>query len=115
MSSIQQHANLRQDWLYDEGDDATKAQYIAKFEEIRFVAGPVIGRYNEKQEEERQKVLKAKEEAAAKKRAEEEVRKKAADEAKKAEAAKKGTETPKDTEMTDAEGETVKADAVEEK
>jgi heat shock 70kDa protein 4 len=103
-----------QDWLYEDGEDASKAQYIAKMDEINFVAGPVIQRYNDKQEEERQKVLKAQEEAAAKKRAELEAKKKADDEAKKAEEAKNAPE-PKDTEMTDANGETVKPDGVEEK
>ncbi|RMZ74724.1 hypothetical protein DV737_g5801, partial [Chaetothyriales sp. CBS 132003] len=97
-----------EDWLYDEGDDATKAQYVAKLDEINFVAGPVIQRYNDKLEEERQAVLKAQEAAAAaKKRAEEEAKKKA-DEA--AAAAKQ----PADTEMKDAEPETVKADGVDE-
>ena len=85
-------------------------------DEINFVAGPVIQRYNDKQEEERQKVLKAQEEAAAKKRAEMEAKKKAEEEAKKAEETKKKAAEPKDTEMTDAaEGETVKPDGVEEK
>lgn len=108
---------MLQDWLYDEGDDATKAQYIAKMDEIKFVAGPVIQRYNDKIEEERQARLKAEEEAAAKKRAELEAKKKAEEEAKKAAEAEKrasGTETPKteDTEMKDAD--TVKPDGVEE-
>ncbi|RMD44516.1 hypothetical protein DV735_g517, partial [Chaetothyriales sp. CBS 134920] len=94
-----------EDWLYDEGDDATKAQYVAKLDEINFVAGPVIQRYNDKIEEERQAALKAQEAAAAKKRAEEEARKKAEEAAKQ----------PVDTEMKDAEPvETVKADSVEE-
>ncbi|RMZ79964.1 hypothetical protein DV738_g3087, partial [Chaetothyriales sp. CBS 135597] len=94
-----------EDWLYDEGDDATKAQYVAKLDEINFVAGPVIQRYNDKIEEERQAALKAQEAAAAKKRAEEEARKKAEEAAKQ----------PVDTEMKDAEPvETVKADGVEE-
>lgn len=103
-----------EDWLYDEGDDATKAQYIAKMDEIKFVAGPVIQRYNDKIEEERQARLKLEEEAAAKKRAELEAKKKAEEEAKKAEKAGSGTATPKteDTEMKDAD--TIKPDGVEE-
>lgn len=101
--------------MYDEGDDATKAQYVAKMDEIKFVAGPVIQRYNDKLEEERQARLKLEEEAAAKKRAEAEAKKKAEEEAKKAEGSK-GTDTPKsqDTEMKDAPTETVKPDSVEE-
>ncbi|KAK5204995.1 adenyl-nucleotide exchange factor sse1 [Exophiala xenobiotica] len=105
-----------EDWLYEDGEDATKAQYVAKMDEIRFVAGPVIQRYNDKIEEERQALLKAQEEAAAKKRAELEAKKKAEEEAKKAEEAKKpAAESAPDTEMKDADGEAVKPDGVEEK
>lgn len=78
-------------------------------DEIRFVAGPVIGRYQDKIEAERQAVLKAQEEEAAKKRAEIEAKKKAEEEAKKA-----SEPQPKDTEMTDADAETVKPSEVEE-
>lgn len=99
-----------QDWLYDEGEDTTKAAYVAKMDEIRFVAGPIIQRYQDKLEEERQAVLKAQEEAAAKKRAEAEAKKKAEEEAKKSTEPK----IPEDTEMTDADGEAVKPDSVEE-
>lgn len=76
-------------------------------DDIKFSAGPVVGRYNEKMENERQARREAEEAAAAKKRAEEDARKKA-------EEAKKGTETPKteDAEMKDAD--TVKPDGVEE-
>ena len=102
-----------QDWLYDDGEDTTKAAYIAKMDEIRFVAGPIIGRYQEKIEAERQAILKAQEEAAAKKRAEEEAKKKAEEATKKTAEPSKPSE---DTEMTDVDGEvtTTKPDAVEE-
>lgn len=79
-------------------------------DEIRFVAGPIIQRYQDKVEEERQAVLKVHEEAAAKKRAEAEAKKKAEDESKKAAEPKKA----EDTEMTDVDAETVKPDSVEE-
>ncbi|KAI1330852.1 heat shock protein Hsp88 [Xylariaceae sp. FL0255] len=84
-----------EDWLYEEGEDATKAVYIAKMDEIRAMAGPITQRYFEKVEADRQ-ALQAKldAEAAAKKAAEEEARKAA--EAEKAEGSK-------DEEMTDAE------------
>ncbi|KAI0828424.1 heat shock protein Hsp88 [Hypoxylon sp. FL0890] len=84
-----------EDWLYEEGEDATKAVYIAKMDEIRAMAGPITQRYFEKIEADRQ-ALQAKldAEAAAKKAAEEEARKAAE--------AEKG-EAPKDEEMTDAE------------
>ncbi|KIW22457.1 uncharacterized protein PV07_12341 [Cladophialophora immunda] len=104
-----------EDWLYDEGYDATKAQYVAKMDEIRFVAGPVIQRYQDKLEEERQALLKVQEEEAAKKRAEAEAKKKAEEEAKKG-ADGQSSEEPKDTEMKDApDGEAIKPDSVEEK
>lgn len=88
-------------------------------DEIRFVAGPIVGRYLDKVEEERQAVLKVEEEKAAKKRAELEAKKKAEEDAKKAaEPVKKaesanganGTETG-DAEMKDAE--VLHADGVE--
>jgi len=97
-----------QDWLYDEGEDASKAQYIAKMDEIKFSAGPVVQRYNDKLQEEREARLKVEEEAAAKKRAEADAKKKAEEEAKKtAEPAKTG-----DIDMKDAD--TTKPDSVEE-
>ncbi|KAI2636862.1 heat shock protein Hsp88 [Hypomontagnella submonticulosa] len=84
-----------EDWLYEDGEDATKAVYIAKMEEIRAMAGPITQRYFDKVEADRQ-ALQAKldAEAAAKKAAEEEARKAAE--------AEKG-EANKDEEMTDAE------------
>lgn len=104
---------ILQDWLYEDGEDATKAQYIAKMDEIKFVAGPVIQRYNDKVEEERQARLKVEEEAAAKKRAEAEAKRKAEEDAKKAAEAKKPAEGKvEDTEMKDADA--VKPDGVEE-
>jgi heat shock protein 4 len=110
ISLLKRKLTRPQDWLYDEGEDATKAAYVAKMDEIRFVAGPIIQRYQDKLEEERQAVLKAQEEAAAKKRAEAEAKKKAEDEAKRAAEPKKS----EDTEMKDADGEVVKPDGVEE-
>lgn len=77
---------------------------MAKIEEIRFVAGPIIQRFNDKVEEERAAVQKKEEEAAAAKRAEEDAKKKAEEEAKKA------AEGSKDEEMTDA----AQPDSVEE-
>jgi heat shock protein 4 len=76
--------------LYEDGEDATKAVYIAKMDEIRAMAGPISQRYFEKVEADRaalQARLDA--EAAAKKAADEE--------------AKKGQEPTKDEVMTDAE------------
>ncbi|PYH48461.1 Hsp70 chaperone Hsp88 [Aspergillus saccharolyticus JOP 1030-1] len=88
-----------EDWLYEEGEDTTKSVYVAKMDDIRFIAGPIIQRHREKAEAERQAVLQAQEEAAAKKRAEAEAQRKAEEEAKKAE------EKADDTEMKDAPAE----------
>ncbi|KAI1272564.1 heat shock protein Hsp88 [Xylaria sp. FL0933] len=84
-----------EDWLYEEGEDTTKAVYVAKIDEIRAMAGPITQRYFDKVEADRQ-ALQAKldAEAAAKKAAEEEARK-AAEQAK--------GESNKDEEMTDAD------------
>lgn len=67
-----------QDWLYEDGEDTTKAVYVAKIDEIRALAGPIIQRHFEKVEAERQAVqAKVDAERAAKKAAEEEARKQA--------------------------------------
>ncbi|KAK0513678.1 hypothetical protein JMJ35_004042 [Cladonia borealis] len=112
-AKLKEKLDQSEDWLYDEGEDATRGIYVAKMDEIRFVAGPIVGRYQDKVEEERQAVLKAEEEKAAKKRAELEARKKAEEDAKKAKEGKKD-EAPasQDTEMKDAD--VVQPDAVEE-
>ncbi|KAL2170325.1 hypothetical protein VTG60DRAFT_5004 [Thermothelomyces hinnuleus] len=112
---IREKLTATEDWLYDEGDDTTKAVYIAKMEEIRALAGPVVQRHFEKIEAERQ-ALQAKLEAErAKKAAEEEAARKAA-EAEKAEqeaangggaanggAAANGDGAAKDEDMADAD------------
>ena len=122
-STIKAKLEQSEDWLYDEGEEATKGIYVAKMDEIRFVAGPIVQRYQDKIEEERQAVMKAEEEKAAKKRAEIEARKKAEEEARKkdnppapssttAEAGDEGAAKDKDAEMKDADA--VKPDGVEE-
>jgi heat shock protein 4 len=104
------NAKLEQieDWLYEDGEDASKAQYVSKKEDIRSIAGPIIQRYNDKLQEEESKKREKWEKEAAAKQAEIERQKREA-EAKKGDAPQ--TEE-KDTEMTDAE--TTKPDAVEE-
>ncbi|KAI0241099.1 adenyl-nucleotide exchange factor sse1 [Massospora cicadina] len=42
--------NDTENWLYEEGEDATKSVYIAKLEELNQVGGPVILRYREASE-----------------------------------------------------------------
>jgi heat shock protein 4 len=68
-----------EDWLYEDGEDATKAVYVAKMEEIRFIAGPIVGRYLDKIEEERQAKQKIEEERRAKIKAQQDARKKEED------------------------------------
>ncbi|KAG9231408.1 putative heat shock protein Hsp88 [Amylocarpus encephaloides] len=93
-----------EDWLYDEGEDATKAVYIAKMDEIRAVAGPIVQRYFDKLEEERA-AQRAVEEAEAQRKKEMAEAARAAAMAQ--EAAANGT---KDEEMTDVE--TTKPDEI---
>lgn len=60
------------DWLEEDGWDSTKSIYAAKLEELRFLVGPVIQKYNDI---ENKKIEEAEEAAAAKKRAEFEAKK----------------------------------------
>ncbi|KAI1542471.1 heat shock protein Hsp88 [Pyrenophora tritici-repentis] len=99
-----------EEWLYDEGDDASKAQYVSKKEDIRAIAGPIIQRYNDKIEGERQAAMEKHQKEHAAKQAELERAKREA-EARKQEQAPPA-EDSKDTEMADAEGQ--KPDGVEE-
>ena len=83
-------------------------------DEIRFVAGPIVGRYQDKIEEERQAILKIEEEKAAKKRAEIEARKKAEEEAKKAKEPPKKQEDAEMKDVSEEKGEGIKPDGVQE-
>ncbi|KAB5572348.1 heat shock protein 70 family, partial [Coniochaeta sp. 2T2.1] len=89
-----------EEWLYDEGDDASKGVYVAKIEELRAMAGPIVQRYFDHVEIERQKVqARVDAEKAAKAAAEAEARKAAG------ESPKAAVEEPvsKEEEMTDAD------------
>lgn len=99
-TKIKEKLEASEDWLYDEGEDATKAVYVAKIDEIRAMAGPIVQRHFEKVEEERRIVQERVEAEKAAKRAEEEARKAAE--------AEKAPPAAKDEEMTDADA---KADA----
>ncbi|KAK5676389.1 adenyl-nucleotide exchange factor sse1 [Elasticomyces elasticus] len=98
-----------EEWLYDEGEDATKAQYIAKLDELRASAGPIIQRFNDKRQEEDDARRAAAEQAAASKKAQDDAAKKAAEDTKKADeeqrkkAEGQAAEKP-DEVMTDAPG-----------
>lgn len=99
--------NNIQDWLYEDGEDASKAQYVSKQEEIRSISGPIVQRYNDKIQEETAAARKKQEEAHAARQAEIERKKRE-------EESKRQADAPeaKDAEMTDAE--TTKPDEVEE-
>ncbi|KAF4773982.1 hsp70-like protein [Colletotrichum scovillei] len=99
-TKIKEKLEASEDWLYDEGEDATKAVYVAKIDEIRAMAGPIVQRHFEKVEEERRIVQERVEAEKAAKKAEEEARKAAE--------AEKAPPAAKDEEMTDADA---KADA----
>ncbi|KAG9673619.1 putative heat shock protein Hsp88, partial [Aureobasidium melanogenum] len=107
-TKLKEKLEASEDWLYDEGDDATKAVYQSKIDEIRAIGGPIAQRYLDKFEEERQAALKAQEEAAAKKRAEQEAVQQAQQEQAAAAAAaakmaaQREEQDKKDAEMQDA-------------
>ncbi|KAI4732087.1 heat shock protein 70 [Aureobasidium sp. EXF-10728] len=107
-TKLKEKLEASEDWLYDEGDDATKAVYQSKIDEIRAIGGPIAQRYLDKFEEERQAALKAQEEAAAKKRAEQEAIQQAQQEQAAAAAAaakmaaQREEQEKKDAEMQDA-------------
>lgn len=85
-----------ENWLYDDGEDAHKAQYIAKYEELASIGNLIRGRYLSKIEEERQAKRAAQEAEAHRKMAEKLSAEKAA-----RDAAKKDADG--DTEIPDAE------------
>ncbi|KAL8346818.1 hypothetical protein RB601_003491 [Gaeumannomyces tritici] len=89
-----------EDWLYDEGDDATKAVYIQKMDEIRAMAGPIVQRHFDKVESERQALQARLDAEATAKRAAEEESKQAADAKASQDPAADGV---KDEEMPDAD------------
>ncbi|KAM4064737.1 hsp70 protein [Hirsutella rhossiliensis] len=96
-STIKQKLEAAEDWLYDEGDDASKGVYVAKLEELRGMAGPIVQRHFEKVEAERRAVQERVDaEQAAKRAAEEEARKAA-------EAEKAAQQGGSDQEMKDAD------------
>jgi heat shock protein 4 len=73
--TIKAKLEATEDWLYEEGEDTTKGVYIAKIDEIRAMAGPIVQRHFEKVETERQAALEKAEAERAAKKAEEDARK----------------------------------------
>ncbi|KAH7137120.1 heat shock protein Hsp88 [Dactylonectria estremocensis] len=101
-TSIKAKLEATEDWLYDEGDDTTKGVYVAKIDEIRAMAGPIVQRHFEKVDAERRAVQERVDaERAAKKAAEEEARKAA-----EAEKAQSGDQEMKDADAAQDEGAT---------
>lgn len=99
---VKAKVDATEDWLYDEGEDTTKAVYISKMDEIRAIAGPIVQRYFDKIEEERAAAQAIADAEAAKKRE--------MAEAAKAAAMAQEAANSKDAEMTDAD--TTKPDEV---
>ncbi|KAI5785061.1 heat shock protein 70 family [Peziza echinospora] len=66
---IREMTDAAEEWLYGDGDDASKAAYIQKYEEIRGVAGIINQRAFDFEEERRQKNRKHNEGDAAQKAA----------------------------------------------
>lgn len=102
-----------EEWLYDEGEDASKNAYIAKMEELLSLGGPIRQRLLDAQEKERQEQIRIQQEREAEEkriRDEAEAAKKAQEEASKpAEAMEvdepkkeEGAAAEQDAEMTDA-------------
>lgn len=81
-----------EDWLYDEGDDSTKARYIAKYEELASLGNMIRGRYLAKEEEKKQALRQKQEQAQAAAMAE------------KLAAARKGGEPQKEAKKDDEDG-----------
>jgi heat shock protein 4 len=73
--TIKAKLEATEDWLYEEGEDTTKGVYVAKIDEIRAMAGPIVQRHFEKVETERQAALEKAEAERAAKKAEEDARK----------------------------------------
>lgn len=100
-TNIKAKLEATEDWLYEEGEDTTKGVYVAKIDEIRAMAGPIVQRHFEKVDAERRAAQERVDaERAAKKAAEEEARKAA--EAEKA--AQGGDQEMKDADATQEEG-----------
>jgi heat shock protein 4 len=102
-AKIREKLEATEEWLYDEGDDATKAVYVAKMDEIRALAGPVVQRHFEKVEAERRALQEKLEAERAAKRAAEEEARKAAEAEKAPQDAANAPKESKDEEMTDAD------------
>lgn len=99
-NKVRERADAAEDWLYGDGDDATKAQYIAKYEELAALGNVIKGRYLSKIEEEKQAKV-AKQEAEKQRIMAEKLQQQRAEaEAKKA--AEEASKQKEDADMTEA-------------
>lgn len=64
-----------ENWLYEEGEDTSKAIYISKIEELRSHAGPIAQRYFDEEEDKRQAELAKQQEDYAMRKAQEDMAK----------------------------------------
>ncbi|KAL2315355.1 Heat shock protein Pss1 [Schizosaccharomyces pombe] len=64
-SKFKEMLTKAEDWLYEEGEDTTKAVYTAKLEDLMRVGGPIRQRYLDAEEAKRQKVQAEREAAKA--------------------------------------------------
>lgn len=85
-------SNATEEWLYGEGEEATKGQYVAKYEELASIGNLIKGRQASKLEEERQAKLAKKEAEQHQKMAEKIQADKAAREAEQAKNSEEKTE-----------------------
>lgn len=98
--TIKAKLEATEDWLYEEGEDTTKGVYVAKIDEIRAMAGPIVQRHFEKVEAERQAALEKAEAERAAKKAEEDARKAAEAEKANPDQEMKDADAPQETEGT---------------
>ena len=54
-----------EDWLYEDGEDSTKAKYIAKYEELASIGNVIKGRYLAKEQEKKEQYRQKQEAAQA--------------------------------------------------
>lgn len=93
-----------EDWLYGDGEDASKGQYVAKYDELAALGNLIKGRKTSKEEEQRQAARAKQEAEQQRKMAEKMQEQKAAREAEQAKKAEQEKETAgNDEEMPDAQ------------
>lgn len=74
-NNIKDMLEQAENWLYEDGEDATKAVYVAKYEELRSKIAPIAQRYFDKEEEKREMYRQKQNESEALRRAQENLNK----------------------------------------